>query len=70
MTAYADAQKGKGYMMFWELHIKYTKIAVPDVILFSDKATAEYYKLQKERQENVAWVTIKDLLREIPIQFT
>lgn len=54
-------------MIFWKLTIKYHKLAIPDVILFSDNSTAEYYKQQKEGQQNVVWVTVSEKPIELPV---
>jgi len=56
-------------MKFWKLTIKYSKIAIPDVILFSNNATAEYYKQNKEKQDNVRWVIVNDKPIELPVTF-
>jgi hypothetical protein len=54
-------------MQFWKLTIKYHRLAIPDVILFSDKSTAEYFKQTKDGQDNVVWVTINDKPIELPV---
>ena len=47
-------------MKFWKLEIKYSKIAIPDTIYFSDKSQAEYFKETKEKNNSmVRWTTIE-----------
>lgn len=55
-------------MKFWRLEIKYSKIPLPDIILFSDKASAEWYKEDKLKHNPlVRWVTISDKPEEITL---
>jgi hypothetical protein len=57
-------------MSFWKLTIKYSKMAIPDVILFSNKPTAEYYKEQKEKgNPMVRWTILSDEPIELPVTF-
>jgi len=48
-------------MKFWKVEIKYSKIAIPDVILFNIKASAEWYKEDKLKHNSMAvWANVSE----------
>lgn len=56
-------------MKFWKVSIKYTKIAIPDVILFNNKQVAEYYLESKKDNQNIVWSKLDEKPIELQVDY-
>jgi hypothetical protein len=57
-------------MTFWKVEVKYHKIAIPDVILFSDEKQARDYQDGKDTNGMVVWTGLEKVevtIKPIPM---